>query len=220
LQKVVGANVFKSVVSCPATDPSTGDVSQQTQGGGTLYQRASTGYTIFFDGNSTHWQYAVDPDGTPDALVWTSGEVDAPDGATTANQQKADAAAAQPAPQPAAVIDPTGNNDPDAKALLRAMQCYTEDTTPGHDPSLAVNDLQTICPGYITAIGPASIHYQTAQLMLASMREEAVAEQGAARYIQSGAPADKQAFIDHDNTARSLLQQAAQADPLLKNYGF
>jgi hypothetical protein len=82
------------VVTCPVTDPSTGDISQQTDGGGTLYQRANTGFTIFTDG-STHWQYAVDPDGTDDAVVWTTGEIDAPDGATTVSQQKADAATAK-----------------------------------------------------------------------------------------------------------------------------
>jgi hypothetical protein len=93
LSAIVGSATFKPVVTCPVTDSNTGDLSQQTQDGGTLYQRASTGYSIFTNG-STHWAYAVDPDGTPDAYVWTSGKVDPPDGTTTVNQQKADAAAA------------------------------------------------------------------------------------------------------------------------------
>src|SRR5690348_14776314 len=63
LRAVVGKDTLKSVVTCPVTDPDTGDISQQTAGGGTLYQRASTGYSIFFDGQSTHWQYAVDANG-------------------------------------------------------------------------------------------------------------------------------------------------------------
>jgi hypothetical protein len=105
LRAVVGGTVLKPVVTCPITDPNTGDISQQTQDG-MLYQRAATGYTSFTNGG-TNWTYATDPDGRDDAYVWTSGELDPPDGAATVNQQKAtaDAAAAQAAAEAAAAAN-------------------------------------------------------------------------------------------------------------------